>query len=163
MELSSSRLGIFVIFILFLLNTKAKGDKSQIDNKLLCRRCEYPSQSEFSTFPTVQESFQEGISIGICASDSAPTNVKCNKDKSDRCVSIRVSKSPQLSSCSNKLAKYFPDQQHSYEMKGCWNSDFDNELEIMTNECGAIFEHLYSCEGSLCNKDPDPPVLFEFI
>ena len=101
---------------------------------------------------------EEGISIGICASDSAPTNVKCNKDKSDRCVSIRISKSP-LRSCSNKLAKYFPPKQQSYEMKGCWNSDFDNALDLMTNECGAKFEHRYSCEGSLCNKDPDPPVI----
>ena len=140
------------------MSTKAEGDTSQINDKFLCRRCEYPSHSEFPTFPTVQESAEEGISIGICASDSAPTNVKCNKDKSDRCVSIRVSKSP-LSSCSNKLAKYFPDQQQSYEMKGCWNSDFDNELDLMTNECGAKFEHRYSCEGSLCNKDPDPPVI----
>jgi len=159
MELSSSRFVIFLIIILSLVITKAGGDISQISDKFLCRRCEYPSNSEFPTFPTVQESAEEGISIGICASDSAPTNVKCNKDKSDRCVSIRISKSP-LRSCSNKLAKYFPPKQQSYEMKGCWNSDFDNELDLMTNECGAKFEHRYSCEGSLCNKDPDPPALW---
>ena len=159
MESSSLRYVKFLIFILSLLNTKAKGGTSQIEDKFLCLRCAYPSHSEFPTFPTVQDSAEKGISIGICASDSAPTNVKCNKDKSNRCVSIRISK-PPLSSCSNKLTKYFPDQQQSYEMKGCWNSDFDDELQIMTNECSAKFEHLDSCEGSLCNKDPDPPVIF---
>jgi len=147
---------------LFLLNTLAEGDTSQKEDNFLCRRCEYPSHNEFPKFPTVRESAEEGISIGICASDSAPTNVKCNKDKSNRCVSIRISES-LLSSCSNKLAKYFPDQQKSYEMKGCWNSDFDHELESMTDKCGATFEQFYSCEGSLCNKDPDPPVVHTSI
>ena len=68
---------------------------------------------------------------------------------------MKVSNSP--TSCSKKLARYFPAKLKGYELKGCWNSDLTLELESMMKECNGNYEKL-TCKGSLCNKDPDPPV-----
>ena len=81
---------------------------------------------------------------------------------SQRSLTISKSLSP---SCNKELSKYFPEEIHdkwfkdkpSYQMKGCWNSDLNDELELMFDECGGELEKI-ECQESLCNKDADPPV-----
>ena len=156
MELSCSRYLIFSIFVLPLATTESGSEQPELVDKFFCVRCKLPTRSEAPYFPTIREQdSREGISIGICDQDSAPTNVKCNKDRSNECISIKVLNSP--TSCSKTLAKYFPKQLSGYELKGCWNSNLTLELESMMKECNGNYKKL-TCKGSLCNKDPDPPV-----
>ena len=164
MESSFSKYLFILIFIWTFSNKRVVGDKSQSESPLMCVRCKYPLQSQIPSFPTVIEAHKKGISIGFCDPDSGPTNVKCNKDKSDGCVSLTISKSLSPS-CNKELSKYFPEEIHdkwfkdkpSYQMKGCWNSDLNDELELMFDECGGELEKI-ECQESLCNKDADPPV-----
>ena len=165
MELSSLRYFIFWIFVCSFSNKHVVGDESQPESQLKCVRCKYPLPSRFPNFPTVQEANKRGISIGFCDPDSGPTNVKCNKDKSDGCVSLTISKS-LTKSCNKDLSKYFPEEiqdkwfkdKPSYQMKGCWNSNLTNELKTMFEECGGKLEKDEFCKESLCNKHADPPV-----
>ena len=164
MESSSSRYLIFWIFVWTFSNKHAVGDESQSQSSLMCVRCKYPLPSEFSNFPQVEEANKEGISIGFCDPDVGTTNARCNKEKSDACVSLTISKSLSKS-CNRELSKYFPEEvkekwfkgKPSYKMKGCWNSDLNNELNSMFHECGGKLEKV-ECQDSLCNKDSDPPV-----
>jgi len=165
MESSFSKYSFILIFIWTFSNKHVVGNKSQSESPLKCVRCKYPSPTEFPNFPPVTEANKRGISIGFCDPDSGPTNVKCNKDKSVGCVSLTISKS-LTPSCNKELSKYFPEEiqdkwfkdKPSYQMKGCWNSNLDNELELMFDECGGELEKEF-CQESLCNKDADPPVL----